>query len=477
MANSNENSERKFCLRQMGFERRLNKEFYSMLQNQDLVDVCLSCEGVGVKLHRLILSVNSIYFKNLFASITNPWQYPIVILKDIPVDDLQAMIEFMYKGEVIVNESNLESLIKSSEALSIKNFNEVCVALKEKLLIERGERRQTSKILPRKTTGPKHCPDKTKKQTKKFQHHIREMESEKVYLPNIDLPKNHENKEKTTLNKSIERRTSSHTPATLSQTSTSTLSSSTKTYTKPTGNTNTNTNTSIQSSNYTFIKPSEITNRSPNFESKQNDNKKQIDCEAVKMKESPLDRLITLANDNFPKPIDLPDECIETSRSKLNQSIKFIDSTDEPLVTINFSGDNEKDNDLMSIDLSETDTTSEKSTTNNKIPTDHSYFKAKIGPKKLTKQNMTDKPGPLSKKMRLEEKKTSHAKKNESKQSSEDQNEEKLQQPFVRKTAFLRRYHLRKVVSKVTTSSASRGSSIAKSEKVKQKYKKNAKKS
>ena len=306
------------------------------------------------------------------------------------------------------------------------------------------------------------------------------MESEKVNLPNIDLPKNHQNKEKTTLNKSIVRRTSSHTSATSSQTSTSTssstLSSSTKTYTKPTGNTNTS--TSIQSSNYTFIKPSEVTNRSPNFESKQNDNKKQIDYEAAKIKESPLDKLITLTNDNFPKPIDLPDECIEISRSKLNQSIKFIDdSTDEPLVTINFSGDNQKDKDLISIDLSETDTVSEKSSTNNKVPIDHSYFKAKISSKKLTKQSMTDKPGPLSKKIRLEEKKTSNAKKNESKQSSEDQNEEKLQQPFVRKTAFLRRYHLRKVVSKVTTSNASRGSSIAKSEKVKQKYKKNAKKS
>lgn len=107
-----------------------------MLQDQSLVDVTLSCEGAGIKAHRLVLSANSAYFKNLFNSLQGACHYPVIVLKDVPLIDLKAIIEFIYKGEVVVEEKQLTSVLKSAEVLSVSGLTEVCQVLRQKLAVE-----------------------------------------------------------------------------------------------------------------------------------------------------------------------------------------------------------------------------------------------------------------------------------------------------------------------------------------------------
>lgn len=108
-----------------------------MLLDQNLVDAVISSEGTNIRAHRLILSANSSYFKSLFDSLeANRCQIPIIILKDVPLTDLKAIIEFMYRGEVCVEEKQLSSVLKSAELLKVFGLTEVCLALRSRLNTE-----------------------------------------------------------------------------------------------------------------------------------------------------------------------------------------------------------------------------------------------------------------------------------------------------------------------------------------------------
>ncbi|CAG2116045.1 unnamed protein product, partial [Medioppia subpectinata] len=129
---------RQFSLRHLKHETKVNQSLYAMLVDESLVDVIVSTDGTNIRAHRLILSANSSYFKTLFDSLeANRCQIPIVILKDVPLVDLKAIIEFMYRGEVCVEERHLSSVLKSAELLKVNGLTEVCLALRSRLNSER----------------------------------------------------------------------------------------------------------------------------------------------------------------------------------------------------------------------------------------------------------------------------------------------------------------------------------------------------
>lgn len=67
-----------------------------MVADQQIVDVTLACDGSSIKAHKIVLSACSNYFKELFLA--NPCKHPIVILKDIKINEMRAIVDFMYKG-------------------------------------------------------------------------------------------------------------------------------------------------------------------------------------------------------------------------------------------------------------------------------------------------------------------------------------------------------------------------------------------
>lgn len=93
---------------------------HSLLESGDLVDVTLAVEGKCLKAHKMVLSVCSPYFRNLFR--TNPCKHPIVFMKDVTYSALSDLLQFMYQGEVQVSQENLSTFIKTAEALQIKGL-------------------------------------------------------------------------------------------------------------------------------------------------------------------------------------------------------------------------------------------------------------------------------------------------------------------------------------------------------------------
>jgi len=91
-----------------------------IIQEEDFVDVTLHTEGKTLKAHKVYLSACSSYFKNVLKG-TNLWQHPILFL-EVPFQDLQKILEFVYYGEVQVSQKRLQSFLKSAEVLKINGL-------------------------------------------------------------------------------------------------------------------------------------------------------------------------------------------------------------------------------------------------------------------------------------------------------------------------------------------------------------------
>lgn len=110
-----------FCLKWNNFQSSIITAFESLQNTEDLADVTLTCEGISVKAHKIILSACSPYFRTVFKE--NPCPHPIVILKDVFYIDLLAVLNFMYHGEVLVSKDQLKSFLQTAEVLQVSGLN------------------------------------------------------------------------------------------------------------------------------------------------------------------------------------------------------------------------------------------------------------------------------------------------------------------------------------------------------------------
>lgn len=71
----------------------------------------------------MVLSACSPYFQQLFVN--HPEKHPIVILRDVPYADMKSLLDFMYRGEVSVDQERLSAFLRVAESLRIKGLTEV----------------------------------------------------------------------------------------------------------------------------------------------------------------------------------------------------------------------------------------------------------------------------------------------------------------------------------------------------------------
>ncbi|XP_047740454.1 longitudinals lacking protein, isoforms H/M/V isoform X18 [Hyalella azteca] len=83
-------------------------------------DVTLACDGRFYSLHKFVLSTCSEYFEEMFER--TQCKHPVIVLKDINSEDLEALLNYMYVGEVNVVQEKLAGLIKAAECLKIKGL-------------------------------------------------------------------------------------------------------------------------------------------------------------------------------------------------------------------------------------------------------------------------------------------------------------------------------------------------------------------
>ena len=95
-------------------------DVYVNLSQDKYTDATVACDGKFYKIHKLVLSTCSEYFEQMFEQ--TDCKHPIVVLKDIRYLDLEALLSYMYIGEVNVEQNHLPSLIKAAEGLRIRGL-------------------------------------------------------------------------------------------------------------------------------------------------------------------------------------------------------------------------------------------------------------------------------------------------------------------------------------------------------------------
>ncbi|XP_071518061.1 longitudinals lacking protein-like isoform X1 [Panulirus ornatus] len=115
--------DQQFCLRWNEFQSNMVSSFKHLREEKSFTDVTLACDGQTCKAHKMVLSACSPYFKALLEE--NPSKHPIIILKDVPFSHLQAILEYMYAGEVNVAQADLPNFLKTAERLKVKGLAEV----------------------------------------------------------------------------------------------------------------------------------------------------------------------------------------------------------------------------------------------------------------------------------------------------------------------------------------------------------------
>ncbi|XP_019766192.1 longitudinals lacking protein, isoforms J/P/Q/S/Z isoform X8 [Dendroctonus ponderosae] len=114
--------DQQFCLRWNNHQSTLVSVFDSLLEHEKLVDCTLAAEGKLLKAHKVVLSACSPYFETLLSRHYD--KHPILILKDVKFQELKAMMDYMYRGEVNISQDQLGALLKAAESLQIKGLSD-----------------------------------------------------------------------------------------------------------------------------------------------------------------------------------------------------------------------------------------------------------------------------------------------------------------------------------------------------------------
>ncbi|KAK2727340.1 hypothetical protein QYM36_007992 [Artemia franciscana] len=112
-----------YCLKWNNYTDNVLSAFELLRNQEDFVDVTLSCDGKQVKAHKVVLSACSSYFQKILKE--NPCQHPIIILKDVPIIDLKSLVHFMYHGQVMVEQERIPRLLNTAQVLQVRGLCDV----------------------------------------------------------------------------------------------------------------------------------------------------------------------------------------------------------------------------------------------------------------------------------------------------------------------------------------------------------------
>ncbi|XP_034187035.1 uncharacterized protein LOC117607444 [Osmia lignaria lignaria] len=110
-----------FCVSWNSHQSNMHSAFPKLLSSEQFVDVTLACDGGSIKCHKVVLSACSDYLERLLLEI--PCSHPIIFLRDMKMWELQALVEFMYRGEVYVEQQQLAKLMQAAEVLQVRGLS------------------------------------------------------------------------------------------------------------------------------------------------------------------------------------------------------------------------------------------------------------------------------------------------------------------------------------------------------------------
>ena len=125
-------SSEKFCLRWNDFERNISSAFRDIRDEKEFFDITIACDDEQLQAHKVILSACSPFFRNVLRR--NQHQHPLFYLKGVSYRDMEAVLNFMYHGEVNVAQDDLNSFLQVAEDLRVKGKSRNLLKLSDQRL-------------------------------------------------------------------------------------------------------------------------------------------------------------------------------------------------------------------------------------------------------------------------------------------------------------------------------------------------------
>ncbi|XP_071959095.1 kelch-like protein 12 isoform X2 [Antedon mediterranea] len=91
-----------------------------------MCDVVLCCEGHSIPAHRVVLMSFSAYFEAMFNSNMSESSQSSITIHSIVPSALDALIEFAYTGNILINENNAQDILVGSSMLQITTVTQTC---------------------------------------------------------------------------------------------------------------------------------------------------------------------------------------------------------------------------------------------------------------------------------------------------------------------------------------------------------------
>ena len=114
-------STEKYCLKWNDYKENVSNTFHTLRDDIDFADVTLASEdGPQVEAHKVILASSSPFFHNLLRKNKHP--HPLIYMRGIKSEDLVAIVDFLYHGEVNVYQENLDTFLVIAAELELKGL-------------------------------------------------------------------------------------------------------------------------------------------------------------------------------------------------------------------------------------------------------------------------------------------------------------------------------------------------------------------
>ena len=111
----------KFCLKWNDFQDNIHSAFVSLRNDIQFTDVTLACEdGYQVEAHKVILASSSSIFKTILTK--NKHAHPMIYMRGMKSEDLVAIVDFVYHGEVNIYQDNLDAFLNIAKELDLKGL-------------------------------------------------------------------------------------------------------------------------------------------------------------------------------------------------------------------------------------------------------------------------------------------------------------------------------------------------------------------
>ena len=99
----------------------MNTAFANLRGSHDFSDVTLACEdGQQFEAHKVILAASSPFFQTLLER--NKHTHPLIYMRGLKSENLNAILDFLYCGEANVFQQNLDSFLAIAEELKLKGL-------------------------------------------------------------------------------------------------------------------------------------------------------------------------------------------------------------------------------------------------------------------------------------------------------------------------------------------------------------------